>query len=151
MLCMLYSLFVHCTLHIAYIPSYHFCHIFLFSSFMSLLYGSDHSLGRCLVYGAFASPIGIVCDSTDSVPTNIIPKHISLGFCFMTPHCDLKKHITCHRYRPAKQQGIASGGWNANANISQQLLLEPVRTSSKRGHYSKYSSTFDGKITDSFM
>jgi hypothetical protein len=84
------------------------------------------------VYGALAVPVGIVCQSETPNP----PAHIQTGFCFMTPACDVNSHITCHRYKQ---------------DSNNPDVLQPVRTSNQKGHYSKYSSSFNGKYTDSNM
>eukprot|EP01035_Chromulina_nebulosa_P017682 gene17682-23272_t len=53
---------------------------------------SDHSFGRCLVYGINLHPMGSVCLSQVSNP----PSDLLVGMCFSAPECDLNKRVTCH-------------------------------------------------------
>ncbi len=61
---------------------------------------SDHSMGRCLFYGAYITPVSVVCHS--EVPLSTVPPSVDIGMCFGTKYCDLDMHVTCHRFRPAK-------------------------------------------------
>lgn len=92
---------------------------------------SDHSLGRCLVFGAQAVPVGMACiRKYEKATTSIMPSNVSVstldvksrqgssyveilhadqlpvylrhsGMCFMLKHCDLQEHLTCHRFKAA--------------------------------------------------
>ena len=59
---------------------------------------SDHVMGRCLLYGAHAAFINVACHS--KIPLEEVPQSVPLGMCFMSQQCDIRSHITCHRYRP---------------------------------------------------
>mmetsp|Transcript_609 Transcript_609/g.529 ORF Transcript_609/g.529 Transcript_609/m.529 type:complete len:103 (-) Transcript_609:154-462(-) len=93
---------------------------------------SDHSFGRCLVYGINLHPMGSVCLSQVSNP----PSDVLVGMCFSAPECDLNKRVTCHRYKTS---------YDSNGNLIS------LRTSKNHGHYKGYSSIFDGNISDSFV
>jgi hypothetical protein len=96
---------------------------------------SDHSIGRCMIYGARASAVGAVChsfDTSDKLP----PNQVRLGFCFSTPECDISTHVTCHRYK---------------ASLNQNNVLQAVRLPEYEKTRFKYSSGFDGNITDSYL
>lgn len=94
---------------------------------------SDHSIGRCFIYGAGASPLITACENKSPNVTQAMMKsgisfhdnHLFFGMCFMAPQCKLDQHVTCHRYQ-------------ATVN------LEAVRTSESSGHYKRFSSIYDG-------
>lgn len=92
---------------------------------------SDHSLGRCLVYGARAIPMPVVCHqpgpASDSAGLT--------GMCFMAPACDVNQHFTCHRYEAGMDQG----------------KLTARRTSRSKGHYKQYSSMMVGNASDTYL
>ncbi len=96
-------------------------------------YHSDHSLSRCLIYGAGIYPVGIGCQSeAKETPTDFL-----YGLCFMAKQCELHQHVTCHRYVPDKNGGSTSA---------------PVRLkASNKAMYKVYSSVFNGTLTDTFM
>ena len=113
---------------------------FIFSTFHFIR--SDHSMGRCLVYGAHIDPVSSACHSTApegskgthlSGPSDSDPIGVKIGFCFMTPVCDLSEQITCHRYK------------------HDRTLSQPVRILDSPGYYKVYSSVNNGTMTDTFM
>jgi hypothetical protein len=180
---------------------------------------SDHAMGRCILFGAYASYANVACETL--VPLEEVPSHIPVGMCFMAKQCDLRRHVTCHRYRPhgielahdnenvirkvmelahatpagaaaasvtGKQKGsrlsrrhrhrdhtmnpdrvnASAPQWREgmygtfdidySGEIGQESLLRlsefvaggkaPARKSGQAGHYKVFSSTWDGKITD---
>ena len=116
---------------------------------------SDHSIGRCLLYGAYATPVSVVCHSTVPLPEGSAARQTldrlneRIGMCFYTPTCDMEEQITCHRYKAAwtADGTLSSGG--ANTLVRSQLKLTAVRTHAP-GYYRLYSSMFDGNRTDTY-
>jgi hypothetical protein len=106
---------------------------------------SDHSVSRCMLYGAGADPVGTVCHS--KVPVHEVPPQVRLGMCFMTPVCDRQLHITCHRYRAAR--GVGRKG--EEKGKGHEEVGNPTRNTHIRGYFRIYSSGFDGNQTDSYM
>lgn len=137
---------------------------------------SDHSVGRCLVYGAAAAPINVVCASSGpveeaprdvrhppAVPLEANVKHVMLGMCFMTPKCDPRLHTTCHRYKPSSSAAVLSDPSRLSqlsrileeapgAELGAFLAGVPDRISSKSGHYKVTSSVYNAtqNMADSF-
>jgi len=137
---------------------------------------SDHSVGRCLVYGAAAAPVNVVCSSTDSidkaprdvrfppaVPLETNVKHVMLGMCFMAPKCDPRLHTTCHRFKPSASAEVLSDPAKLHqlsrileeapgAELGAYLAGIPDRISSKPGHYKVISSVYNAtqNMADSF-
>jgi len=140
---------------------------------------SDHSVGRCLVYGAFAAPINVVCNSTvpladmphdvrfpPAVPLEKDAQNTMLGMCFMLPACDVQLHTTCHRYRPSAAAGVLTAPqklaalarfYTANrqeeasaAALSAFLAGAPEKTQNKGSYYRVFSSVWDGAMADSY-
>jgi len=69
---------------------------------------SDHSMSRCLFYGIHAVPDNRKCDNfNDSMTVGKPVVQSSLQMCsnFRTDvdTCDLRIHLTCHRYRPVSE------------------------------------------------
>jgi len=104
---------------------------------------SDHSFGRCMLYGAFATPIGSSCHSTGT-KASVIANHIKIGLCFMTPVCDIHEQVTCHRYRATLTSP------SVNEGNQQQKILLPIRNTHIKGYFRMYSSIFDGNSSDSY-
>eukprot|EP01038_Epipyxis_sp_PR26KG_P004566 gene4566-6439_t len=101
---------------------------------------SDHSVTRCFLYGAKAMPIGAVCHS--KVP--VIPSHVKVGMCFMSPLCNISEQITCHRF---KAQGYKNH--IQNKYYDHSIKLNSVKkTHSNKGYYRMFSSYYDGNKTD---
>ncbi len=105
---------------------------------------SDHSMGRCFIYGAGATPLMTACENQvskgigqgqqmDTDKVKLGSDDLLFGMCFTAPECDIDEHITCHRY---------------SAN---ETNLKPMRTSTSKGYYKKFSSFYDGKIVDTQM
>jgi len=105
---------------------------------------SDHSMGRCLIYGAYADPVNSGCHST--APPNSLMRDrdyldphdktgVKIGLCFMTPTCNLSEQITCHRYKHDVRTSVG----------------QVVRVSTRISHYKVYSSMYNGSFTDSNM
>lgn len=93
---------------------------------------SDHSISRCLIYGANAIANSVICHSFVDNP----PKNITFGMCFMAKSCDLHRHITCHRYRPRR---------NENGDLGVVL------TTKNHKPFTVYSSAYDGIKTDTYI
>jgi len=120
---------------------------------------SDHSIGRCLVYGAFASPISVICNS--SVPLETAPKDLKIGLCFMATDCSPHMHITCHRYKPGGRgtggasldqvKALAATKGGGGIDLSLLLMATPIRISREKSHYKVFSSAFDGNTSDNFV
>lgn len=53
----------------------------------------------------------------------------------MSKQCDIHKHVTCHRYKAARE--------------GDRLVAAPI--SKDRGHYKVYSSMFDGNKSDTYI
>lgn len=66
--------------------------------------------------------------------------------CFSTPFCNLSTDITCHRYK-ASYIHSKSVYIHSVSNISR---FKAVRIDGYQKHSFKYSSGFDGNITDTF-
>jgi len=62
----------------------------------------------------------------------------------MTPTCDIREQVTCHRYRATLTTQTTQEG-----NKQQQVLL-PVRNTHIKGYFRMYSSVFDGNSSDSY-
>lgn len=138
---------------------------------------SDHSIGRCFLYGAFAVPVGVTCHSTvainSSSHTMLVPRDgasvslaasageqnskalveiaapgdLKLGMCFMLPHCDVNEQITCHRHKPEPIDASIRPSASTRDHLTR---YKPVRTHSDRGYYRVYSSMFDGVKSDTY-
>lgn len=100
-----------------------------------ILICSDHSMTQCLVYAAYAKPLGSVCHSLVDLSSNKM-EDMLLGMCFMAPKCDLTKHVTCHRYMP---------------QMRYDGSLEAVPITRNKGYFKVYSSMFDGNKSDTYM
>lgn len=100
---------------------------------------SDHSLGRCILYGVGASPKNIGChmELLPSLNQSAVQQPDLLGMCFMTPQCDLTEQITCHRYVAAKRVG-------ADGKVG--VIAERIGTGA---NYRMYSSIYNGQFVDS--
>ena len=99
---------------------------------------SDHSMGRCLFYGAGIIPMGAVCHS--SVPLQKVPSDIHIGLCFMAKECDENMHLTCHRYEPVR----------LNSNHTPIMYAQKLHPN-KRGFYKSFSSGWNGQKTDTYI
>lgn len=88
-----------------------------------LFFLSDHSVGRCLLYGASAVPVGSVCHSL--AQRTQIPRGIWVGMCFMTPTCDPTEQITCHRYVKKTISCCKTEGFTISQTIVWLLGFEP--------------------------
>jgi hypothetical protein len=113
-----------------------------------LLFSSDHSIARCLIHAAYATPVGVICRSKVEVP-----KNLNTGFCFSTPNCEKYRDITCHRYvanyvYPNGTRPLVSEQIIISDKDSKGMDVEPFRMTGKRGHYKRHSSFYDGKIVD---
>jgi hypothetical protein len=111
------------------------------SNNIHIFVSSDHSLNRCLVYGAGARPLPVTChvqDNSDTraIASSNIDEHSFSGMCFMARECKLDQHVTCHRYR---------------AKLQSDFTVVPVRTSKSSGHYRHYSTVRTGNSTESFL
>lgn len=135
---------------------------------------SDHSVGRCLVYAAFAAPINVVCNSTvplaeipndaryaPAVPLEVGAKNVMVGMCFMAPFCDTRLHTTCHRYKPSSSaEALAIPSKisslsrmleeSSGAALGAYLAGTPERINTKNAYYRVFSSVWDGKLADSY-
>lgn len=91
------------------------------------------------MYGARAKPIPVIChDKTNGDVSRHSMAVPLLGMCFMTPSCDLKKQVTCHRYEGRYDE--------------RQNMFVPYKTARHhKGTYKHYSSIFFGNMTDSFV
>ena len=106
---------------------------------------SDHSIGRCLIYGARGIPQGMACRpdggllSSASGHGEMDHAAEKVGMCFMTPSCNRSEQITCHRYAASRDP--------------KTLELTTIRTVHKAGYYRFASSVFNRttNATDSFM
>ena len=116
---------------------------------MSTCMRSDHSVGRCLLYGAWTTPVSVVCHSSapPSVPT---PPHVRTGFCFSVPFCNISEHITCHRYKSVASTSMRPTT-TADASDLDTTIFQVVRLPKYEKSKFKYSSGFDGNITDSYL
>ncbi len=97
---------------------------------------SDHSIGRCLLYGVGASPVNVPCHveanaNLGKINNGTIPL---VGMCFMTPKCDLEEQLTCHRYKATA--------------IGNDVVPERISTTGSN-NYRLYSSVFNGEVIDS--
>ena len=125
------------------------------------VYVSDHSMTRCLLYGAWATPVSVVChsfvepSSTHSVADastdkrkeakliDIYGRTVRTGMCFSTPFCNTSSHITCHRYQAKHRQ--------LSIDLKAvDLSFDVVRVKGYESNNFKYSSGFDGNITDNY-
>eukprot|EP01032_Pedospumella_encystans_P022406 gene22406-25383_t len=85
---------------------------------------SDHSLGRCVIHGARAKPVNLICRSL--VPIEQVPASVHVGMCFAASQCNVYEQITCHRFRTGR--------------VSKNGVITPTRTSRNRSHYRLFSS-----------
>lgn len=60
---------------------------------------SDHSVSRCLFYGFFSHPIGLPC-GFQATPAEV-KKGVPLMCGHVISHCNLSRHISCHRWHPS--------------------------------------------------
>lgn len=114
----------------------------------ALAFCSDHSMTRCMVYGANAIPMGSICHSTADNP----PNNLLLGMCFMAPVCNTSQHVTCHRYKPkyvANNHNVEA--YTTSADMKSSIMFEAVPILRNRGYYRLYSSMFDGNKSDTYM
>lgn len=116
---------------------------------------SDHSLGRCVLYAAKALPINAVChDSTiqqskqnrSALPFSNLGIYEQYGIvdgidgmCFTAPYCDIKRHLTCHRY-----------GYQVNETLKERFQAQRLVTSNRHGYYKVYSSVRNGTFYDTY-
>jgi len=122
---------------------------------------SDHSMGRCLLYGASGVPVGSLCET--KVPLQAVPttnketgETLMIGMCFMAPECDLNAMITCHRYKPDPAAGskgdtkaLAAATSKGGKLLALYLAGKPKKLHPvNKGHYKVYSSFWNGTHGD---
>jgi hypothetical protein len=62
-------------------------------------YHSDHSLSRCFIHGTNSWPVGLGCEGWNVGKDG---KGARLGMCFGSHTCELDSRLTCHRWKPSK-------------------------------------------------
>lgn len=101
---------------------------------------SDHSMGRCFLYGAAAIPYSSYCRYQNAAP-------VISGMCFTAPKCNLSEQITCHRYQSLVVPITAGKG--SSTVIGEEMTA--VKLSKNKNHYRYYSSLLNGSVSDSFL
>lgn len=83
-------------------------------------YHSDHAISRCYIHGAYASPNDIDCGGTQVTP------NLKFAMCMGTGDCNPKFHLTCHRWRPFRQNPDRAYNLYAPSNESNHDHQTPV-------------------------
>ena len=67
-------------------------------------YHSDHSMSRCLIHGSYSVPVHADCWG-GFTPPNDSSHGLKIKMCMIVAVCDVKMHLTCHRWFPRLDDG----------------------------------------------
>jgi hypothetical protein len=78
---------------------------------------SDHSMSRCLIHGVYAAPWDVECGSTS------IAEDLRFAMCMGTDNCDSSVVLTCHRYRPHRDNPLTAYGMYDAPKLVEDMKL----------------------------